>query len=175
MEKRFSADDVFAIAEQIEVNGGEFYRKAADIVKDPAAKEMMLKLAAMEDDHKRFFAGLREQLKRPDGEPWEIDPDGEATRYLKAFAEGHVFSFHRDAASRAEKLSSVEEIIYTAIGFEKDAIVFFLGIKNFVPKWLGKNEVDRLIKEEQRHIVILSNELKHRHRRTTRPAGDGTQ
>ena len=45
----FNADEVFEMAEQIERNGGMFYRAAAD--KFPAVRELLLKLAKWEDDH----------------------------------------------------------------------------------------------------------------------------
>ena len=152
MAYTFNADEVFEIAERIEINGGKFYRKAAEIIEDNDAKELMLRLAAMEDEHERFFAGLREQAKKNDGEDLNVDPDGEAAAYLKAFADGHVFDVKGDVSARFKGTETVQEIIHTAIGFEKDAIVFFLGIKNFVPEWLGKDKINELIKEEQRQI-----------------------
>ena len=160
MAYTFNADEVFEIAERIEVNGGKFYRRAAEMIEDAEAKELMLRLAAMEDDHERFFSALRAQAKKNDGEDLGFDPDGEAAAYLQAFADGHVFDVSSDVSEKFKGVETVEEIIRTAIGFEKDAIVFFLGIKSFVPEWLGKDKINELIKEEQRHIVILTNALK---------------
>ncbi|MDJ0765175.1 MAG: ferritin family protein [Myxococcota bacterium] len=171
MNPLFSADDVFEIAQTIEVNGGIFYRKAAELIDEETPKAIMLKLAAMEDEHERFFAGLREQLKRSDGEPWAVDPDGEASRYLQAFTDGNVFDTKRELPANITGTASVEDILRTAIGFEKDAIVFFLGIRNYVPESLGKKEVDKIIEEEQRHIVILTTELNARRKQTASSTG----
>ena len=89
MTYNFNADEVFAIAERIEVNGGKFYRKAAELVTDERTREVLLDLAVMEDGHENFFAGLREEFAGEDGGSLNFDPDGEAEAYLKAFADGH--------------------------------------------------------------------------------------
>jgi rubrerythrin len=46
-----------------------------------------------------------------------------------------------------------------AVELEKQAILFYLGIKDMVPERLGKDMVERIIKEEQSHVVMLSNRL----------------
>ena len=47
MSLDFNADEVFEIAEQIERNGSEFYRKAAENMSNPKAKEFLNHLAEM--------------------------------------------------------------------------------------------------------------------------------
>ena len=51
---------------------------------------------------------------------------------------------------------SIEEIIDIAIGLEKESILFYLGLRDFVPPEYGQDELDRIIREEQRHIVQLN-------------------
>ncbi len=159
MTFNLNADEVFAIAEQIEVNGGKFYRKAADAVDYASTRKTLLELAAMEDDHEHFFAGLRSALLSEGGGQLAIDPDDEAASYLRAFADGHVFEADKDTSWKFTGQELPEDILRVAIRFEKDAIVFFLGLKDAVPERLGKDKMDALIKEEQRHIVILTKEL----------------
>ena len=62
MSYDFNADDVLEIAEQLEKNGGKFYRTAADSTSDPANKEFLLELAAMEDQHEETFKAMRAEL-----------------------------------------------------------------------------------------------------------------
>ena len=62
----------------------------------------------------------------------------------------------------SEKLTgkeTLEEIYRTAMGLEKDSIVFYQGIREMVPERLGKDKIDDVIKEEMRHVTILSNQL----------------
>ena len=159
MAYNFNADEVFAIAEQIEVNGGKFYRKAAEIVEDSSTRQVLLDLAAMEDEHEVFFGGLRAELEKEIGGPLSFDPEGEAAMYLKAFADGHVFEADKNATWKFKGDEKPEDVLRIAISFEKDAIVYFLGLKDLVNEELGKAKIDALIKEEQSHIVILTREL----------------
>jgi rubrerythrin len=55
--------------------------------------------------------------------------------------------------------SSMKEILKEAIIAEKDSIVFYLGMKEFVPEKLGKDKIEQIIKEEMGHIKLLSNHL----------------
>ena len=56
-------------------------------------------------------------------------------------------------------LSSITEILKSAIEAEKDSIVFYLGMKEAVPESLGQDRINRIIKEEMGHIRMLSKEL----------------
>jgi len=150
----FTADDIFEIAEQLERNGAKFYRMAAEAVKDPGSKDFLLKLAAMEDDHEKTFAGIRSTLTADEKAVTVFDPEGEATRYLKALADTRVF-FEKEM-----DMSSMEAILKDAVVAEKDSIVFYLGMRDAVPEKMGRGRLDHIIKEEMRHIQILSGELK---------------
>ena len=56
MTQQFNADETFEIAEQIERNGAEFYKKAADLAPDDAARDLFLELTAMEERHEKKIA-----------------------------------------------------------------------------------------------------------------------
>ena len=58
----FTADDVFEMAEQLERNGAQFYRNAAENAGDSEAKAFLIRLAEMEDAHEKTFALLRSNL-----------------------------------------------------------------------------------------------------------------
>ena len=119
----FNADEIFEMAEQIERNGAKFYRKAAESI-DSKSRDLLLGLAAMEDEHQKTFAAMRGELS--------------------------------DALLGTE---SIQDILKTAIGLEKDSIVFYTSMKEFVPKTAGPEKVDAIIKEEIGHIVELTNQL----------------
>ena len=88
-----------------------------------------------------------------------FDPDNEAALYLNAMADGHG---GEGAPSVADKLTgneSLEEILTTAIGLEKESILFYLGIIEMVPAKLGKDKISGIIAEEKKHIVTLTNAL----------------
>ena len=149
----FNADDIFEMAEQMERNGAKFYRTAAEKVADSSAKEFLLELAGMEDEHEKTFALLRADLSQKEKMATIFDPEGESALYLRALADTEVF-FKKEI-----DVSSMEEILKAAITAEKDSIVFYLGMMQFVPEELGKDKLGMIIKEEMGHIRILSNEL----------------
>ena len=149
----FSADEVFAMAEQMEINGEKFYRNAADSVSEQANKELLIQLAEMEVNHGRIFKALRSELSAKEKETTVFDPQGEAALYLRALADTRVF-FEKEM-----DVSSLEKIFKAALEAEKDAIVFYLGMKESIPEKYGKQKMDAIIKEEMDHIRILSKEL----------------
>jgi len=149
----FNADDIFEIAEQLERNGAAFYRKAADAVNDDKARDILLKLAGMEDDHEKSFSKMRADLTASEKAATVFDPEGDAVHYLKALADTRVF-FEKEIDT-----ASMEAILKDAITAEKDSIVFYLGMRDAVPENLGRSRLDAIIQEEMGHIRLLSKEL----------------
>jgi rubrerythrin len=159
----FSADEIFEMAEQIERNGAQFYRSSADGVKDPSSRELLMNLAAMEDEHEKTFASMRSDLSVEEKSSPTFDPDNEAVLYLKALADSRVFVEKQvpkpDTMTDRSDADIIQEILKFAIGAEKESIVFYLGMKDTVPENLGKGRLDAIIKEEMGHIRMLSNRL----------------
>ena len=153
MSYDFNADEIFEIAEQIERNGAKFYRAGAENIIDANKKKLLIELAEMEDEHENTFKKMREELTSDEKVIMTFDPDGEAEKYLRALADTRVFY------DKKIDTNSFEKILKTAITAEKDSIVFYLGMKEVVPANLGKQKLDKIIKEEMNHISLLSKEL----------------
>jgi len=156
---KFNADEVFELAEQMERNGARFYRRAARAADDQRVRDVLERLAAMEDDHEQTFVAMRAELTGKERAPTVYDPEGEAAGYLRAMVGGHVFDVKTDPSTQLTGKESIGEIYRTAIGLEKDSVVYYLGIAKFVPESLGEEKVNDIIKEEMGHITLLSNEL----------------
>ena len=154
MGVKFNADEVFQLAERIEQNGEKFYQKAA--ASNPGSKEILLKLAGMEADHYKTFKALHAQISAKEAESLVFDPEGETGQYLSAMADGSVFDTSRDPSAALTGRESEKEVLRTAIGLEKDSIVFYLGLKDMVANPSGKDRIAAIIKEEMEHIRILS-------------------
>jgi rubrerythrin len=153
MRYDFNADEVFAMAEQIEKNGGIFYRQAAAGMSDADAKAFLNDLAVMEDEHEKTFKAMRAALSAQEKAGTVFDPDNEAMMYLKALADTKVFF------DKAIDTTTLKEILKAAITAEKDSIVFYLGMRDAVSAKLGKDKIDAIIKEEMGHIRQLSAKL----------------
>jgi rubrerythrin len=130
----FNADEIFEMAEQIERNGAKFYRFAAD--KLAAARQVLLDLAAMEDEHEKTFADMRAQLSGREQEAMVFDPDNEA-----------------------QMKETAEDILQEAINLEKDSIAFYAGLKECVPPRAGRDKIEGIIREEFGHIATLNEKL----------------
>ena len=149
----FTADDVFEMAEQLERNGHQFYREAAQNTDNPEYKKLLVELAEMEVQHEKTFVDLRSELSVNEKTSTVFDPQNESALYLRALADTKVF-FEKEI-----DFSSKKSVLKAAILAEKDSIVFYLGIKEMVPEKYGKDKLDEIIKEEMGHIRILSKEL----------------
>ena len=156
----FNLDEIFAMAEEIERNGARFYRRAAEVTANPKAKDIFHELAQWEDGHERLFQRLRDQLVEPGAaEPTVYDPTGDAELYLQAMAEQHVFRRDLDVEDMVDGADGPRGILELALQFERDSILFFLGMKAVVPAHMGPDKVDRLITEEMGHVAFLKKQL----------------
>lgn len=154
MALRYSADEIFALAEQIERNGVKFYTRAAEAAGDAESKRLLLDLAGWEREHVKAFGAMRADFAAKGGAA-ALDAGGEAELYLRAMADGRVFDVRGDPSASLTGAETLADILRTAMGLEKDSIVFYLGMKEMVSARQDKEKVDAIIKEEMRHVVVL--------------------
>lgn len=153
MKLYFNADEIFEMAEEIERQGARFYEKAAGMFKEPAVKDMLGGLAAMEVGHEKAFSGMRAKILSDTYKGY--DPDEMAAAYIKSFTDGKVFDFRKNMADLVTDKSTLLDILKLALEAEKNSIVFYTGIKKIVPEEFGKDSIDKIIAEEMKHIVML--------------------
>ncbi len=153
----FSADEIFEIAEQIERNGAKFYRKAAESTEGDN-RDLLLRLAKMEDDHEKIFATMRAEFAKAGGKPDIFKPDKQATLYLQAVADGKIFG--SDPSENLTGEESIKDILTVAIGLEKDSIIFYQSMKGGMSKVVGAMGLEGVIQEEIGHILDLNQQMK---------------
>ena len=153
MSYDFNADEVFEMAEQMERNGAKFYRDAAETAADSFNKDMLIGLSKMEEAHEKMFGSMRAEHSSAEKASTVFDPSGEAAQYLRALVDSRVF-FEKEI-----DVTSMVEILKSAIEAEKDSIVFYLGMKEVVPKKMGQDRIEAIIKEEMGHIQMLTKYL----------------
>ena len=159
MSTVFNADEVLDIAVTIEKNGAKFYRKAAEGAADKATVDAFERLAAMEDNHVKIFAEMKDYLVSKEREHLTFDPDEQTALYLNAIADGKVFDVKKDLSDLLTGGETVKDVLRIAIGLEKDSIAFYVGIKEAVSENLGKDRIDGIIVEEMSHVTLLSDML----------------
>jgi len=162
MNITFNAFEAFEIAEKIERHGAKYYRKAAELFDAPHIRNMFLKLANWETKHEEVFMNMRRQLQEQNPELRMFRPEDRMLPEAQAMAGLAVFGIESDPSIELTGEESVEDILKKAIKKEKDSIVFYNGLKGFVPAIAGKEKIDDIIREEMRHIRILSQSLEQR-------------
>ena len=112
---------------------------------------------------------IAEQLERNGADFYqraaEATKEPEIKGILKSLAEMEVdhqdtFRKLRNQWVSQEERDSLYDPQGEAIQAEKDAIAFYLGMKEMLSDSTALPKIDSLIKEEMSHIVILSKQLK---------------
>jgi len=155
MKKRIVANEVFEIAELIEKNGAIFYRTAAENASYKQAKSLLLRLARKEPEHQKHFEYLKEQYasEHNDFQAYYDNPD--SVEYLHTIADSHVFNIQKPVTDYLKGSEPLDKIILTALNFEKDTLVYFLGLKELIADDMARSQVDKIIYEEVGHIGEL--------------------
>lgn len=155
MGEQFNAHEVLTMAVEIERNGQEFYSEASEAVDDHQVSTLLADLAKWEHGHEALFESMKSDLDPEEESPTAIDPYGESGMYLKVMADDHVFRQKGMKAAEMVSGRSTQEIIDMAIRFEKDSLLFFLGLERLVTPRLGRDKVFKVIDEEIGHISYL--------------------
>ena len=151
----FAGSEIVEIGIQIEKNGRDFYNTLVGKSKSEKAKEIFKYLAGEEGKHIAVFQRILDSVGKY--EPPEAYP-GEYFSYMNSLASDYVFTRKDKGAEMAKKTKSDNEAVDLGIGFEKDSIKFYEGMKKVVPEYDLKI-IDGLVKEEKNHLKKLT-ELK---------------
>lgn len=149
----FNADEVLAIAIQMEDNAAAFYRRCAEL-HPGVGQAYLLTMAAMEDDHRRTFQRMREDASRTQDRP-AVDLDPEGALYLAAIAGGYRVEGSPAVTASLTGRETLREILALSLELEKEAVLFYLGLRDAVPRHLGRDRIEAVIGEEKKHIVTL--------------------
>lgn len=148
----FSGSELLETALGIERNGAAFYEALADKTQSKDAKAIYDYLASEERKHLNTFQGMLNTVGRY--QPPEAYAE-EYMLYLKSLVDSSVFSSATEAQQKAEKISSEIEALDTGIQAEKDSILFYTEMQNFVRQPDNKVVLD-IIGEEKAHLRQLS-------------------
>ena len=156
----FNAGEVFKVAIQIEENGRKFYEESQKNIESAEIRALFVDLALQEIEHKRKFETLRAQLPPESTAPTVWDPQNETDQYVKMMADDHVFVSSPSVKDRVERIRDAADALKLAIEFEKDSVLFFLGIEEAVSGEKDRELIKSLVKEEQEHLRRLTLELR---------------
>jgi len=147
----FAASEIVELGIQIEKNGRDFYNTLIKQSKNQKAVSVFKHLAGEEEKHIVVFQAILDKVAKY--EPPEAYP-GEYFAYISALAGDYVFTKKDKGKEAAQGTKSDLEAIDLGIGFEKDSILLYEGMKKVVPEYDVKI-VNELIAQEQNHLKQL--------------------
>ncbi len=159
METKFNVFEILQIAEKIDHNGAIFYLKTAEMFDDTELRNMYYKLANWRARHEKILAQRRKQFSEKTGEFGTFDPDNYVLSNPYVMADLTVFAHKPDLAGRLTGSETREQIFKDAIRRAKEAVIFYAGLKDFARDPASKDTIDKIIKEEKRHIRLLTEQL----------------
>lgn len=148
----FAGSEIVELGVQVEKNGRDFYNTLVRQSKHKDTKETFKYLAGEEEKHIATFQRILDKLEKY--EPPESYP-GEYFAYMNALASDYVFTKKDKGKEIAKNITSDKEAVDMGIGFEKDSILFYEGMRRVVPEYDHK-VLDELIRQEQNHLRQLS-------------------
>lgn len=147
----FAGSEIVELGIEIEKNGRDFYYTLSRKSKNQQAVKVFIFLAGEEEKHIKAFQGILEKTDKY--EPQGLDAD-EYYAYMNALAGDYIFTQKEKGAAVAASIKDEKEAVDKGIGFEKDSIVFYEGIKKAVPDYDVK-VVEQLIQQEELHLGQL--------------------
>ncbi len=155
----FAGSEIVELGIQIEKNGRDFYNTLAGQSKksltcsgrQEKAKDIFKYLAGEEEKHIATFKKILDSVGKY--EPPEIYAS-EYIAYMNTLASEYVFTQKDKGSQIAQKIKTDLEAVEMGIGFEKDSIIFYEGMKKVVPEY-GQRIVEELIAQEQSHLRQL--------------------
>ena len=156
METKFNVFEILEIAEKIDHNGAIFYLKTAELFEDPELRNIYYLLANWRARHEKILAQRRKRFSEKTGEFGTFDPDNYVLSNPHVMAGLTVFSHKPDSSARPTGGETREQILRDAIRRAEEAIVFYTGLKDFARDPASEETIDKIIKEENRHIRLLT-------------------
>ncbi|MDA8084794.1 MAG: ferritin family protein [Nitrospiraceae bacterium] len=152
MEK-YSVREVVEQAVRTERLGYDFYTSMIlRFPEDKGLQELFGKLAEKEREHEKKFLDLEATIRDEEPVDWE-----EVSEYLRAIVESEFFLGRDKALPELEHVKTVKDAVRFAIGFEKETLLYFYGLRDVVRNVANEKKViDIIIEEEKSHVIMLS-------------------
>jgi rubrerythrin len=147
----FSSREIVEMAVQTEENGFVFYAGAAGQAQSDAARSLLQWLSEQEKLHEAVF---RQMLGQPELHVPSEEYAGQRQGYVQALLQARVLPDAETGARRLAAMTTDDQVIDFALGFEKDTILFMYEMREIVAP-AGQETVDKLIAQEKGHVQKL--------------------
>ena len=145
----FTWKEIIHIAMQIEQNGEQTYRHAAEKIADSRLAQDLAHLADEEARHARWLSRLTPEGSIPTG---ASDFEKIARTFLRESVADRPFALDQ---TDLRTITSQEALLETSIALEEDTILFYEMIRHFTTDDATTALFDTIITEEKAHIEKL--------------------
>jgi rubrerythrin len=147
----FSAREIVEAAVEKEKKRRGFYATVAELSTESEMKALFQFLKEEEDRHVATFTKIRDSLPR---EEFTEEYSEDMQAYMDSVIDDRLYS-DIDSKAFVEKAITAKTVFRLAIGFEKDAILYF---REFVPYLSDQDReiISELIEQEKGHIRMLA-------------------
>ncbi|MFN3739304.1 MAG: ferritin family protein [Thermodesulfovibrionales bacterium] len=145
----FTVREVIEQAVQIEKLGYQFYTEMAQRFREEEGlRKLFTTLAEKELRHEKVFKELLDMVGDSEPDGWD-----DISAYMRAMVESEFFLGKEKSLPAMTHIKTVDDAVKFAIGFEKETLLYFHGIRDAVKE---KEIVDEIINEEKSHIMWLT-------------------
>ncbi|BBO81445.1 hypothetical protein [Desulfosarcina ovata] len=147
----FSAREIAEAAVEKERRRKSFYATVCELSTNEKMKDLFQFLTEEEDRHVTAFSEIRDKL------PEEIRSDeynDDMEAYMDSVVDDRLYA-NIDSKEFVQQAITAKNVFQLAIGFEKDAILYFREFLPYLTETDGKTVLE-LIEQEKGHIRMLA-------------------
>ncbi len=163
-KEKLTALEIAKIACNIENDGSDFYRAAAEATQDDKAKKLFNDLAQKEIEHSNAYLRMFNEINERTGGD-AVNPgylfDDSLTGYLKVISGGMKFPRGEAAKKCFAHPHEINDILQFAIEAEKNTVLFFMDILSHETFAYSRELLEGIIIVEKSYIVELSHLMKN--------------
>jgi rubrerythrin len=160
METKFNVFEVLEIAEQVDHKGAKFYLKTAERFADPQIRDLYYRLANWKAKHEKMWATMRQRFSERTGEFGTFDPDNYVLSNPQVMAGLAWSGAKQDAVAELSGKETKRQVILDAVRRSRQVVAFYQGLKDFARDPQSRGVIDRMLRQENRQIRLLDEELK---------------
>ncbi|ERP31926.1 ferritin family protein [Chitinivibrio alkaliphilus] len=158
----YNAREIIRMGVEIEKNGEQFYREAAQKHSNSTIHDILLNLANWEVNHAQLFEKLAEKLPaEPERADHIFDTEDLSFKYVKAAADSHIFIKNSNMTTLVETCNTPADVLSMALTFEKDSVVLYQSMLDNMKHsdYEGKSYIKEIAQEELKHVAIIQESL----------------
>ena len=148
-----SGPELIELAIRTEKNGQKFYAEQAEKTRVEGIKSLFNYLSSEEKKHIEDFNNLYDIIKKT-GERMFGDYE-EFKSYMQSFLDSKFLTNFVSEAANIKDSADVKQIIDFAIAFEKETLLFYYGIKDYISEQ-GRQIIENIVEQEKSHIRKLT-------------------